>query len=126
MNATPLILGLLRLEVNKADCSRRKVAAVLVYKGVVVGKGHNELPEGSCEAGACPRGRLSYEEQPKDVGYEASGCVSLHAEDNALAEAGPRAVGSVAFITEWPCPRCASRLQDAGVIKVIKVVLPRG
>lgn len=121
MNPGPLITGLLRREVEKADCSRRKVGAVLVKNGIIVGKGHNTLPFDSCEAGACPRGRLTYEEQPPDVGYEASGCHSLHAEDSALAQAGTRAVGAVAYITEWPCPRCESRLKDAGVVGFIKV-----
>lgn len=120
---TPLIQRLLRREVNKADCTRRRVGAVLLLNGVVVGKGHNSLPEGSCLLGDCPRGRMSYAEQPADVGYEASGCHSLHAEDHALAEAGERAVGAIAWVTEWPCPRCYGRLKDAGVAGVMRAVL---
>lgn len=122
MNISTLVLG----EVQKADCSRRKVGAVLTFNGVVVGAGYNALPAGSCEAGDCPRGQMSYEEQPADVDYEASGCVSLHAEDNALAEAGPLAVGATMYVSEWPCPRCVTRLQDAGVVEVIKVDVSHG
>lgn len=127
MNPGALILGILRREASRADCTRRRVSAVIVLNGVIVGKGHNDLPVGSCRAGDCPRGRLSYDQQPKDVGYEASGCTSLHAEDNALAEAGERAVGAIAYVSEWPCPRCYGRLQEAGVIGVMHVdlTLPR-
>lgn len=118
MNPGPLILGLLRREVQKADCSRRKVGAVIALDGVIVGKGHNFLPLGSCMAGDCPRGLLSYDQQPKDVGYEASGCVSIHAEDNALAEAGYRAIGAVIYVSEDPCPQCAARILEAGIARI--------
>ena len=119
------ITVLVQAQVDAADCSRRKVGCVLSRDGVVVGQGHNELPEGSCEAGACPRGRMTYEEQPADVDYETSGCVSIHAEDMALAEAGPRAKGATAYISEPPCPRCVLRLKAAGVKEVVRVEIPQ-
>lgn len=122
MTPGPLILGLLRLELGKADCSRRKVAAVITNgDGWIVGKGHNELPEGSCINGDCPRGQLSYAVQPKDVGYEASGCFSHHAEHNALKEAGATAKGGTIFVTEKPCPGCQERLDQAGVSTIVWV-----
>lgn len=121
MNASPLIRAILRLELGKADCSRRRVAAVLVNDGWVCGVGHNTLPEGSCIGGDCPRGRMSYEEQPADVGYEKSGCTSTHAEAMAISQAGALARGSIAYVTEWPCPGCAALLEKAGITKVIKV-----
>ena len=68
---------------------------------------------------------MTYEEQPADVGYEKSGCTSIHAEDMALAEAGPRAKGATAYISEEPCPRCALRLRAAGVAEVVRVEIPR-
>ncbi len=48
-----------------------------------------------------------------------------HAEANALAEAGPEAKGSSAFVTLEPCsfqgrtPSCAQALIDAGVLRVV-------
>lgn len=124
MNPGPLITGLIRREKSLADCTRRQVGCVIVKHGIIVGKGHNELPEGSCGAGDCPRGRMSYEEQPADVGYEASGCFSHHAEDNALKSAGSRAEGALAYISEWPCPRCEERLKAAGIVGFILVKSP--
>lgn len=122
MTASPLIRGLLRIERGKADCPRRRVAAVLVKDGWVLSVGHNRLPVGSCAAGDCARGLLTYEEQPKDVDYEKSGCVAFHAEDSVLAGAAPEdANGATIYVTEWPCPRCARRLDKAGVAKVVRV-----
>ena len=121
----PVVTGLLRMGVQSADCTRRKVACVLTLDGLTVGIGFNRLPVGqSCEAGDCPRGQMSYEEQPADVGYEASGCHSVHAEDMALANAGEDARGAVAWLTEWPCPRCYDRLKGAGVVGVMLHVDP--
>jgi dCMP deaminase len=124
VNPGPLIMSILRREKSLADCTRRQVGAVLVKDGIIVGKGHNRLPDGSCTEGHCPRGQMSYAEQPPDIGYAASGCFSDHAEDAALRDAGDRAVGAIAYVSEWPCARCYVTLKDAGVIGFIRVELP--
>ena len=118
MTNSALVRALLRRETEKADCSRRRVGAVVSFNGVIMGKGHNSLPKGSCTAGDCQRGRMSYEEQPKDVGYEASGCFSIHAEENAIAEAGRWCVGATIYVTDKPCPRCREHIKAAGIAKV--------
>lgn len=100
---------------RQADCSRRQVGCVLVRDGQVVGRGSNGLPAGSCTGGDCPRGRLSYEEQPAFVGYAETGCTSVHAEVAAITDAGDLASGSVAYVTCPPCDGCAAALKAAGV-----------
>ncbi|MEH6809175.1 MAG: bifunctional diaminohydroxyphosphoribosylaminopyrimidine deaminase/5-amino-6-(5-phosphoribosylamino)uracil reductase RibD [Hyphomonas oceanitis] len=49
-----------------------------------------------------------------------------HAEEIALDEAGPRALGGTAYVTLEPCrerssgtPSCSTRLKDAGVARVV-------
>lgn len=108
----------LREELAKADCSRRKVAAVIMKDGKIVGRGHNRLPEGSCLDGQCPRGKLSYAQQPKDVGYTQSGCVSVHAEVAALHDAGLQSVDATLFVTEVPCPDCQVVIIECGISRV--------
>jgi dCMP deaminase len=114
----------LREELALADCSRRRVGAVIMtLDGEIVGRGHNRLPEGSCLDGQCPRGKLTYDQQPKDVGYEESGCIALHAEWNALASAGSKADGAVMFVTEMPCPGCRD-LIVASPLYEVKILNP--
>jgi dCMP deaminase len=109
----------LREELKKADCSRRKVAAVVMLGDHhIIGRGHNSLPVGSCLDGQCPRGKLTYDEQPKDVGYAESGCTSVHAEVAALANAGFEARGSVMYVTEIPCSACERYIIQCGVREV--------
>jgi dCMP deaminase len=113
---------------ERADCKRRRVGAVLVRDdGVTLGVGYNALPAGSCTAGACPRGRLSYDDQPAFVDYAASGCFSVHAEDRALQvarAAGHDVRGARLLVTATPCPGCERKLRAAGVTRWYVVELP--
>lgn len=109
----------LREELAKADCRRRRVAAIIMTReGVIIGRGHNRLPSGSCLDGHCPRGLLSYDQQPKDVGYEASGCTSDHAEVMALGDAGEASFGAIMYTTEVPCPACQVVIMTFGIAQV--------
>lgn len=103
----------------EADCTRRRVGAVLLRGTEVLGTGWNALPaaEGSCMAGSCPRGRLSYAEAPASSSY-AGNCNAIHAEVRALMDAlsHKRAVGAaVMYVTDEPCPGCQQRMSDQGV-----------
>jgi dCMP deaminase len=98
-----------------ADCRRRRVAALVVRDGVVVGRGVNGLPdERSCLAGECPRGLLSYDEVPASSSY-AGNCDATHAERAALAEAGELARGAELHVTATPCQWCEEAAWEAGI-----------
>jgi dCMP deaminase len=46
----------------------------------------------------------------------------LHAEDNAVSDAarfGKSLIGSHAYVTHPPCWKCAARLYQAGVVRII-------
>jgi len=117
-----VVMPLLEGAVAAADCSRRKVGAVVTVFRTVVGQGANMLPAGSCLGGDCPRGRMTYEEQPKDVDYAASGCTSTHAEVAAIRQAGLFAgPGAMLWVTEDPCPGCAEAIKEAGILHVVRV-----
>ncbi len=101
-----------------ADCRRRRVGAAIVLDGQLVGRGWNGLPDGSCLLGQCPRGLLTYEQQPAFANYE-NNCRAVHAEEAALREAGDKARGATIYVTCEPCPGCAKAIEDAGVAAVI-------
>lgn len=106
-------------EMTKADCARRRVGAVIMNEdGEIVGRGHNGLLQGSCLDGQCPRGKLSYAQQPKDVGYAESGCYAIHAEMMALQDAGHLADGATMFVSETPCPSCQDALYAYQIAEV--------
>lgn len=116
------VLGYLETRTLMADCTRRRVGAVITYGREVVGVGSNSLPIGSCMGGDCPRGRMTYAEQPKDVGYAASGCTATHAEVAAIRDAGLMAgPGAIIWVTEPPCPDCQKAIDEVGIYHVIRV-----
>src|SRR5689334_22612490 len=90
-------LGLAEAVAARADCTRRKVGAVIMRPDhTVVATDYNRGAPGglSCLRGECPRGRASEQEVP---GYDASeptsydlgpgACIALHAEQNAQLRA---------------------------------------
>lgn len=111
----------------RADCTRRKVGAILMaddHSIISVGYngGHSKGP--SCLAGECPRGRMSHAELPADSPYDTGGgtCVALHAEWNVLIRtAWHQFDGSTLYITEEPCHIC--KIMIAGT-KIVRVVAP--
>ena len=115
------MIELLQAARTQADCARRQVAAILVQDyGTVVGTGWNSLPQGSCVAGDCPRGRCSYDTIPAFSDY-TDNCVAVHAEVMAIREAGERALGAMLVVTCRPCPDCRLALFAAGV-RAIEIV----
>lgn len=112
----------------RADCTRRKVGAVLMASDhSIVGTGYNGSGPGgpSCLKGQCPRGVATQEEAP---GYDAPGvragtdtassydigpgsCIALHAEQNVLLRASwDQMKYSTLFVTCKPCPGCMRML----------------
>lgn len=113
----------------RADCTRRRVGAVVVNgEGRLVGSGYNGLAPGKpgcASSGACPRGLKSYAEVPTGIGAaNYSGgpgeCQALHAEMNAVVDAGrPRTKGCTLFVTCEPCPLCRTVIRAAGISRVV-------
>jgi dCMP deaminase len=109
---------------ERATCSRRKVGAVLVKDKRVIGNGYNGAPSGQphCIDGGCPRGQLSHAEVPAGADYNSHPCVAIHAEHNAILQAGIlHAKGATLYTTELPCQQCTNLIEHAGIERVIIV-----
>lgn len=114
---------------TRADCRRRRVGAILVAENnKVLGMGYNGTEPGKpgCLSGACPRGLLTYDQQPAFGDY--SNCIGIHAEVNCLRNIAFRAGQAVAdvwnfnptmFITDEPCTNCQETMLHAGVFKAV-------
>ena len=105
----------------RADCTRSKVGAVLVDDNHrIIGTGYNGSPPGApgCLSGACPRGKLSYEELPPESNY--GNCIANHAEFNAVIYALPEErPGSTIYVTRRPCVLCKELLLAEGIVRVV-------
>jgi dCMP deaminase len=105
----------------RADCTRSQVGAVLVDTNHrVISTGYNGAPVGApgCLSGACPRGKLSYEELPPGSNYE--NCIANHAERNAVIYALPEErSGSTLYVTRRPCVMCKELLLAEGIKRVV-------
>lgn len=114
-------LGFAAQAAKRSDCLRAQVGAVIVNKRrKVKGTGYNNSPVGvsSClEKGICYR----IEHQiPSGTRYET--CRSIHAEQNAIIQAGEdNCVGSTIYIFghNQVCILCKRFILNAGIERVV-------
>lgn len=87
------------------------------------GTGYNGTTPGKpgCLAGACPRGLLSYEELAGFSSYDTGpgACIGIHAEMNAIANAGSHCRGATLYITCEPCHGCVKLIGAAGIARTV-------
>lgn len=137
-------LGVAQAVSARADCSRRRVGAILVdEQNRLVSTGYNGSPPGgpSCLAGECPRGQHFRSAVPALRDFCACGkwwpcpeavepgssydtgagvCIANHAEGNCLLWADPsRMRGATLFVTEEPCGGCSRLIAGVGIVRVV-------
>ncbi|PFH49687.1 hypothetical protein AMATHDRAFT_147169 [Amanita thiersii Skay4041] len=103
---------------RRSNCMKRRVGAVLVRNNRVIATGYNGTPRGllNCNEGGCPHCNQSV--SSFNVPWE---CVCLHAEENALLEAGRERIGSAAvlYCNTCPCLKCTIKVIQTGVKTVV-------
>ena len=118
-------LGIAKAVAARAKCVRRSVGAVIVYDRRIIATGYNGAAPGrpDCLEGACPRGKLTYDQMPELGNYDRPGqpgfCIAIHAEVNALLFATRDTKGSTIYITDPPCPGCRKALAAAGIVRAV-------
>lgn len=117
-------LELARAASIRGDCTRRQVGAVVMDQNHrIVGAGYNGYPSGEpgcLSDGACPRGRLTYEQAPPGTNYAGTGCKAVHAEVNAVEHALYRTgTGLTVYITDEPCEDCRVFLDRHAIDRVV-------
>jgi deoxycytidylate deaminase len=106
-----------RLASLRSNCSKRRIGCILVFNSSVVATGYNGTPRSfvNCFDGGCPR-CISL----CSVGTDLACCLCVHAEENALLEAGrSRATGSTLYCTTAPCLQCCKKIVQCGVKRVV-------
>lgn len=104
---------------TRGNCSRRKVAAVIVKDRRIIATGYNGTPRGvqNCYEGGCKR-CASQTPSGRDLGE----CICCHAEENAITQSAYHGISvkdSLLYVTISPCLTCAKMIINAGIREVI-------
>ena len=111
---------------KRSTCLRRQYGAVIVKGDNIIATGYNGSARGEpncCDVGECWRQAHNI---PHGSMYEM--CVAVHAEDNAISQAGREAIGATLYlagledgkpIKAEPCMMCARKIRNARIAKVI-------
>lgn len=102
---------------HRSNCMKRRVGAVLVRDNRILATGYNGTPRGvtNCNEGGCIRCNRGA------AGENSFSCLCLHAEENALLEAGRDRIGSnaILYCNTCPCLTCTIKIIQCGVKRVV-------
>ncbi|OCK76414.1 hypothetical protein K432DRAFT_360438 [Lepidopterella palustris CBS 459.81] len=106
------------LAAHRSNCMKRRVGCVLVREKRVISTGYNGTPRGmrNCNEGGCARCN-----EASRVGTDLGTCLCLHAEENALLEAGRERIreGSTLYCNTCPCLTCSVKITQVGISEVV-------
>jgi dCMP deaminase len=133
-NKTEYYLGLAKEASRASSCLKSHFGAVIVKNDAVIGVGYNGPARGVPHCNPCRR-----ENDPSGTGYEK--CIAVHAEANAIIQAGgrERCLGATMYVNshnrgyngaiynegmgDFPCNNCARLIINAGVEYVVHMEL---
>jgi dCMP deaminase len=101
-------MGIAQQAATRSTCSRLKVGAVLVSDRRILATGYNGSVHGlpHCDDVGCQ--------------MEDGHCVrTVHAEVNALIQAGPLSAGADLYVTASPCWACFKCVANAAVKRIV-------
>ncbi|CCD26056.2 deoxycytidine monophosphate deaminase NDAI_0G02790 [Naumovozyma dairenensis CBS 421] len=109
-------MKLATLAATRSNCMKRKVGCVIVRDHRVIATGYNGTPRHltNCFNGGCDR--------CNDGGSKnLNTCLCLHAEENALLEAGRDRVGfnATLYCDTCPCLTCSVKIVQSGITEVV-------
>ncbi|KXX79315.1 Deoxycytidylate deaminase [Madurella mycetomatis] len=111
-------MALASLAAQRSNCMKRRVGCVVVRDKRVVSTGYNGTPRGmlNCGEGGCGRCNAA-----QGSGHGLATCLCIHAEENALLEAGRERVreGAVLYCDTCPCLTCSIKIVQVGISEVV-------
>ncbi|KAJ8900752.1 hypothetical protein NDN08_000053 [Rhodosorus marinus] len=110
-------LQLAVLASKRTNCMKRAVGAVIVKNNRVVSTGYNGTPSGlkNCSEGGCKRCNSFAR-----MGLSLDACLCLHAEENAIIEAGSsRCEDATLYSSLFPCLACTKLIMQVGITRLI-------
>lgn len=112
-------MSLASLAAQRSNCMKRRVGCVVVsHNHRVISTGYNGTPRGirNCISGGCPRCNKG-----AGRGQSLATCLCIHAEENALLEAGRDRLreGAVLYCDTCPCLTCSIKIAQVGISEVV-------
>ncbi|KAI3396254.1 hypothetical protein diail_12336, partial [Diaporthe ilicicola] len=112
-------MTLASLAARRSNCMKRRVGCVVVsHNRRVISTGYNGTPRGirNCGEGGCPRCN-----QGLGSGHGLATCLCIHAEENALLEAGRDRLreDAVLYCDTCPCLTCSIKIAQVGISEVV-------
>ncbi|KAH9486498.1 Deoxycytidylate deaminase [Psilocybe cubensis] len=111
-------MTLASLASRRSNCMKRRVGALLVRENRVLATGYNGTARGllNCNEGGC-----AHCNGTNDTNGKCQECLCLHAEENALLEAGRERIGQdcVLYCNTCPCLKCTVKIIQTGVKTVV-------
>lgn len=112
-------MSLASLAAQRSNCMKRRVGCVVVsHNRRVISTGYNGTPRGirNCGDGGCPRCNRGL-----GGGHALATCLCIHAEENALLEAGRDRLrgGAVLYCDTCPCLTCSIKIAQVGISEVV-------
>lgn len=111
-------MQLASLAAQRSNCMKRRVGCVIVREKRVISTGYNGTPRGlkNCADGGCKRCN-----EGLGSGIGLATCLCIHAEENALLEAGRDRIreGSILYCNTCPCLTCSIKITQVGISEVV-------
>ncbi|KAF2088568.1 hypothetical protein K490DRAFT_39562 [Saccharata proteae CBS 121410] len=111
-------MQLASLAAQRSNCMKRRVGCVLVREKRVISTGYNGTPRNmrNCNEGGCPRCNAA-----APGGASLATCLCIHAEENALLEAGRERIreNSILYCDTCPCLTCSIKITQVGISEVV-------
>jgi dCMP deaminase len=102
---------------KRSTCTRRQFGAIVVNnKKEIVSTGYNGVVRGAehCEEIGCIKDEMGVE---SGMGHGI--CPAVHAEQNALIQAGKDAEAVTLYLNGFPCTICARLIVNSGIKRLI-------
>lgn len=119
-------LGIAEAVAQRSTCLRRQYGAVIVKDDQIISTGYNGSARG--EANCCDVGYCWREANNVPHGEQYEKCVAVHAEDNAISQAGRESIGATLYLAGFengkrikakPCVMCERKIKNAGITEVV-------
>ena len=101
---------------RRSTCIRRQIGAVIVVGGKIKATGYNGAPAKMrhCLDIGCMR-----DKEHIASGEQQQRCRAVHAEQNAIIQAGERAFGGTIYSLTFPCVICAKLIINVGIKRIV-------